>query len=146
MKESVHFVLNFSANYTQSSPYFKIEHNNEQIVDVTAVDDNQTVSFELELPIDSKESHCLKIIRSGFDSLNEQLLRLDSITADKIDLEKICYQSKFYPEYPEPWASEQKELGVELPEYQIGWTEWGWNGVWLLEFDTPFYTWLLDSV
>jgi hypothetical protein len=33
------------------------------------------------------------------------------------------------------------------------WTEnadpalcWGWNGVWKLEYTTPFYTWLLKNV
>ena len=146
MIEPVHFVLKFSASYIETAPFFQIQHNNNIVVDTTTVNDCVKVEFDLELPINVRENHSITITRSGFDSMNEQLLRLDSITADGIDLEKICYTSKFYPEYPEPWASEQKEQGTLLPEFYTGWIEWGWNGVWELEFDTPFYTWLLESV
>lgn len=146
MKEPVNFVLDFSSSYVLTAPIFQIEYNNTNITDSIQVDDKLQITFDLTLPIDKKENCILKIKRNGFDSLNEQLLRLDTISADGINLKKICYRSKFYPEYPEPWASEQKQAGVELPLYQFGWMEWGWNGIWTLEFETPFYTWLLDNV
>ena len=145
MKESVDFVLTFSSDFIKTAPEFQIVHNESTITDKLTVDKQLQVDFELFLSVNHSEKHCIKIIRTGFDGCNEQLLRLDSIIADSIDLHKMCYSSRFFPEYPEPWASEQKELGNHLPQYQTGWIEWGWNGIWVLEFDTPFYTWLLEN-
>lgn len=146
MIESVHFMLQLSASYTKAPPFFQVQHNNTTVVSSTTVNENTKVEFDIELPIDAKETHCLKIIRSGFDSLHEQYLRLENIQADGIDCKTIFYKSKFYPEYPEPWASEQKAQNIDLPLFYPAWVEWGWNGVWVLEFNTPFYTWLLESV
>jgi hypothetical protein len=146
MKEAVSFQLSLSCAYTKNPPYFTVLHNDIPITNKLCVKDSTNISFKLDLEIDKFSDHCLKIERSGFDSLNEQLLRLDKITADNIDLHNFFHNSKFYPEYPEPWATEQLEQGKELPLYHKGWVEWGWNGTWVLEFQAPFYTWMLDNV
>lgn len=146
MNELVNFHLCLSANYKKSAPCFCVLHNDSIIVNDKLVQDKTEVSFSLDLPIDKSLDHNIKIKRTNFDGINEQLLNLESITADGINLKKLCYNSKFYPEYPEPWATQQIENGQILPTYHKGWMEWGWNGTWILHFQTPFYTWMLDNV
>lgn len=47
----------------------------------------------------------------------------------------------YAPDYPEPWASQQKQKGIEL-DTTIHSNYLGWNGRWSLEFNTPIYQWL----
>lgn len=47
----------------------------------------------------------------------------------------------YYPDYPEPWATEQRQQGLVLPEHQYA-DYLGWNGDWRLSFHTPIYPWI----
>jgi hypothetical protein len=51
----------------------------------------------------------------------------------------------YYPDYPEPWATEQRQQGMELPEYQYA-DYLGWNGDWRLPFHTPIYPWIHQTL
>lgn len=54
----------------------------------------------------------------------------------------LIHCSKYKPQYPEPWASEQKNLGIDLKEVLNSTNYLGWNGEWVFEFETPIYRWL----
>jgi len=146
MNETVIFTFDFSSTFTVTPPEFCIKHNSNVVYDVTPVNDFLHVELPIELPITRNDTCILEVERSGFDSINEQLLRIDKVAVDGINLKKICYSSKFYPIYPEPWISEQKAIGKIWPEFHYGWVEWGWNGKWVLKYQTPIYTWLLENV
>ena len=65
-----------------------------------------------------------------------------SVRFNGIGSDKLLWQGKYYPRYPEPWATEQKILGQDLPEYLSAHTYLGWNGIWILEFGVPVFTWI----
>jgi len=142
--EQINFSINFSAIYELSPPSFVIFNNNEIIYPSTVVNNNYTANFKINL--DNNSEYCLKILRENHDEITSQQLELTLLTADGIDLAKILNHSKYFPKYPEPWYTQQKEQGVTLPEYQTGSLVWGWNGYWTFNYTTPFYTWLLNSV
>jgi hypothetical protein len=67
------------------------------------------------------------------------MLHIKTVKLDNIDLRNlIWHNSKFEPEYPEPWASEQSNLESELTAHPY----LGWNGCWSLTFGVPVFTWI----
>jgi len=78
--------------------------------------------------------------------VKDQLLFIKSIEIDEIDLGGLIYEGLYYPEYPEPWASQQKESGNALPVSIKNVTSMGHNGRWELTFTSPFYMWLLENL
>ena len=70
-----------------------------------------------------------------------------AIIIDKIEFfgihdPKFVWQGQYRPEYPEPWASEQKSTGIVLDSVLSNVTHLGWNGAWRLEFGIPVFTWI----
>ena len=89
--------------------------------------------------------HTIEIVKSGKHPDDpEQALLLNKCAIDKINLQRIMFNhSRFVPEYPEPWASEQRNAGVTLEESIVGDTFFGHDGTWQLEFSVPFTDFLL---
>ena len=52
---------------------------------------------------------------------------------------KFAWAGVYYPEYPEPWASQQL---IEPQSAIMGQTYIGWNGIYRLEFGVPVFTWM----
>jgi len=144
--EHVKLTVAFSVDYESIPPMLEIKNNGHTLLSNTEIASNQEFTFDLALPNDHCESGSLEIIRSNFDGSSHQTLTLDQIHLDGINLAKICYQSRYYPVYPEPWISQQQAMGQQWPEYLTGVTSWGWNGRWVLDYETPIYTWLLKNV
>jgi hypothetical protein len=71
--------------------------------------------------------------------LNGSAIEIKSVTIEGMTLDRFKWSSRYYPVYPEPWASEQTE---PLPDYQVSATYLGWPGRWELHFDTPIFTWI----
>ena len=80
------------------------------------------------------------------DLLKDQLLHIKSIDIDEIDISGLVYEGIYTPEYPEPWATQQREAGKELPESFKNVTAMGHNGEWSFKFESPFYMWLLENL
>ena len=82
------------------------------------------------------------VINENGDVLKDQLLHIKSIEIDEIDLGALVYEGVYTPRYPEPWATQQREAGVELPESFKNVDCIGHNGTWVFKFTSPFYMWL----
>lgn len=67
---------------------------------------------------------------------------IKSVRLNDIGSDKILWQGRYHPRYPEPWATQQRSAGQDLPEYLSAHTYLGWNGIWSLEFDIPVFTWI----
>ena len=76
----------------------------------------------------------------------DQLLHIKSIEIDEINIGGLIYQGLYKPQYPEPWATTQKNSGNNLPETLKSATVLGHNGTWTLTFESPFYMWLLENL
>jgi hypothetical protein len=78
--------------------------------------------------------------------IKDQVLHLKSIEIDEITIGSLVYEGVYTPKYPEPWATLQRESGVELPESFKNVTELGHEGQWKFTFGSPFYMWLLENL
>ena len=108
----------------------------------TEIFSNKKINFSLELQANT--NYNLTINRTNHNNKGKQVLIIKKIEADGINLNKILDNVYFYPEYPKQ-IKEEIKVGKKWYIKQKGWTELGFNGKWVMEFKTPFYTWLLNN-
>ena len=124
--------------------------------DITGTEDKPNV-VEFEHEFTEGEESELIIERSGKignqtvvndkgDLLKDQLLHIKGIEIDEIDIGALVYEGVYTPDYPEPWASQQRQAGSELKESFKNVTTIGHNGTWRFKFESPFYMWLLENL
>jgi len=123
---------------------------------ITGTEQKPTL-VEFEHEFEEEKDYRLIIKRSGKDKnqtvindkgdlLKDQLLNIKSIDIDEIELGALVYEGIYTPDYPEPWATQQRETGVELQESFKNVTKMGHNGTWQFKFTSPFYMWLLENL
>lgn len=156
--EKLKFKLELYGTYWSKKPHVEIS-----VGDVTyftgeidgSVDDPNTIEFTHECQ--EGDDYSLIIKRSGKiknqtvvnekgDILKDQILHIKNINIDEIDIGSLVYEGVYRPEYPEPWATQQKTAGNTLPETLKNVTAMGHNGTWTFEFSSPFYMWLLENL
>lgn len=142
--EKVLFSVTFGTEtHNSEDPCAEILLNDRVVVPKQSIQDNQKIDFEVVLKKDI--TYELVIDRSNHDERNTQILSIKKFEADDIDLNKILDDVYFYPKYPALWHKQQTEAGNFWPEKQKGWRSWGFNGRWIMNFKSPFYTWLLAN-
>ena len=124
--------------------------------DITGTEDKPDhIAFEHELEEDKEYNLIINrslktknqtVINEKGDILNDQLLHIKSIEIDEIDIGALIYEGVYTPQYPEPWATQQREAGVELQESFKNVSKIGHNGEWKFTFSSPFYMWLLENL
>ena len=124
--------------------------------DITGTEDKpDVVEFEHEFTEGEKNELIIKrsgkdknqaVVNENSDLLKDQLLHIKSIDIDEIDISGLVYEGIYTPEFPEPWATQQREAGKELPESFKNVTAMGHNGEWSFKFESPFYMWLLENL
>ena len=156
--EKLKFKLELYATMWDKPPHAEIMINDKCFFagDITGTDlEPDTIVFETELGQD--KDYNFTIIRSGKnnnqtmvndkgDILKDQLLHIKSIEIDDIDIGGLVYEGIYTPQYAEPWATQQREAGVELCESFKNVTQMGHNGKWEFKFSSPFYMWLLENL
>ena len=99
-------------------------------------------SFDLarHLP---KGDHILQIEMYNKPELDcDQALEISDLRFGRIQSRLFVWQGMYRPRYPEPWATEQREMGIDL-ESELRNTDYlGWNGTWTLPFSCPVFTWI----
>ena len=156
--EKIKFKLELYATMWHKPPHAEIllddkSYFNGDITGSQAKPD--TIEFEHEL--DEGKEHNLTIKRSGKikgqtvvndngDILKDQLLHIKSIEIDEINIGSMIYKGVYTPEYPEPWATQQKQAGIKLEESFTQVLQMGFNGRWKFNFSSPFYVWLLENL
>ena len=119
----------------------------EEKPDVIEFEHELTEGDEYELVI-KRSGKTVKqtIVNEKGDILKDQLLHIKSIEIDEIDIGALVFEGVYKPEYPEPWSTQQRELGNEQPETLKNVTRMGHNGTWTFKFTSPFYMWLLENL
>ena len=102
----------------------------------------QLVEFGLDLP---PGDHDLTIVFDNkqyidYPAEHDMAVIINSLRFQNLEEDFRIY-GKYYPEYPEPWATEQRQNNFDLPKYQYA-DYLGWNGRWHLQFRTPIYSWI----
>ena len=156
--EKLKFSLELYAVMWDKPPHAAVYVNDVLLYDsdITGTKDNPTqVEFEHEVG-EGKSNH-LTIVRTGKGTgqtvvgqdgqiLKDQLLGIKNIEIDEINIGALVYSGEYTPDYPEPWASQQRESGNDLPVSFKNVTEMGHDGSWRLGFESPFYMWLLENL
>tara|TARA_B100000780_G_scaffold23504_1_gene14987 strand:- start:36 stop:518 length:483 start_codon:yes stop_codon:yes gene_type:complete len=156
--EKLKFKLEIYATMWDKPPHAEILIGGKSYFDgdITSTEDKpQSIEFEHEC--EEGKDHTLTISRSGKtksdtvindkgDILKDQLLHIKNIEIDEIDIGALVYEGVYTPEYPEPWAKQQREAGTELKESFKNVTTMGHNGTWQFKFTSPFYMWLLENL
>ena len=124
--------------------------------DITGTEEKpDVIEFEHEFPEGKKCELIIKrsgktkgqtVINENGDVLKDQLLHIKNIEIDEINLGALVYEGVYTPKYPEPWASQQRQAGVELQESLKNVTSMGHDGKWSFKFESPFYMWLLENL
>jgi hypothetical protein len=156
-KEKLKFRIEFYSQFWDKSPIAEIRINDSTVYkdQITGSEDKPTLA-EFDYELTEGEKYELTIIRSNKDRrqtvvedgkiVKDQLLNIKSIEIDEIDIGALVYEGEYTPEYPEPWATQQREAGNELPKSFKNVTILGHNGTWKLPFTSPFYMWLLENL
>jgi len=157
-KEKIKFLIKLYSEYFDKPPQVSILLNNKIIVekqDIKGTSDKPDV-LEFTQELESDQTYELIIQREGKDKtqtivengkiIKDQLLHINAVEIDDIDIGGLIYEGLYVPKYPEPWATQQKNAGIELPESFKNVTCMGHNGEWKLKFSSPFYMWLLENL
>jgi len=156
--ERLKFKLELWATMWDKPPHAEILINNMSHFkgEITGTEEKPDV-IEFEQELEEGNEYNLIILRSGKDKnqtvvdengdlLKDQMLNIKSIEIDEIDIGSLVYEGVYSPEYAEPWASQQKLAGIELPETFKNVTQMGHNGEWRFSFKSTFYMWLLENL
>ena len=156
--EKLKFKLELYATMWDKPPHAEIMINDQSHFegDISGTEEKPNIiEFEHELEEDKEHNLILKrkgkernqtVINDKGDILKDQLLHIKSIEIDEIDIGGLVYEGVYTPNYPEPWASQQREAGVDLQKSFKNVTQMGHDGEWKFSFASPFYMWLLENL
>ena len=156
--EKLKFKIHFYAEMWDKPPVAEIMLNDKSFVtkEITGTDKQPDV-VEFEAELNNGVDYTLLIKRTGKskgqtvvndngDILKDQILGIKSIEIDEIDIGSLLYTGTYTPDYPEPWATQQRQNGNNLEESFKNASRLGHNGTWKLTFQSPFYMWLLENL
>ena len=156
--EKLKFKLELYATMWDKPPHAEIMLDDKSFFngDITGTEDKPNViEFEHEFTEGEKGELIIKrsgknkgqtVINKNGDVLKDQLLHIKNIEIDWSPLRDVTGVGVYTPDYPEPWATQQRQAGVELPESFKNVTSIGHNGIWEFKFTSPFYMWLLENL
>lgn len=148
--EHIKFEIAFKTSWWRDPPMVSIYIDEEEKFN-GKIEKDMVVEFSHTLRF---TKHKLSIHRTGKTDdqvrLNElgehegQELIIDWIKIDGTNIRDLIWTNSTYkPEYPEPWASQERAKGNELEESILGETFLGHNGIWELNFTSPFYRFII---
>jgi len=156
--EKIKFKLTLYATAWDKNPHVEIllDDQSKFVGDITGTKENPNI-IEFAHELQESNDYELSIKRSGKSTnqtilndrneiIKDQLLHIKQIEIDEIDLGALVYEAVYTPEYPEPWATQQRESGNDLKDEFKNVTVMGFNGTWKFKFSSPFYMWLLENL
>jgi len=99
-------------------------------------------TFQIDYPMTQDEHQLWIVLKNKTNANHEQGVKIQRLSIENITANRFIWAGKYYPIYPEPWASQQKNSGVILPEFHKNIDYLGWNGRWVLNFTVPVFTWI----
>jgi hypothetical protein len=152
-KENLHFKIGLSGTSPSKSPEFKIYINDKEYVNSKlSVQCNETEFFEFDVEITEGPNNLVieflnktstdTIKNDAGEIIADFLLNVDLIEIDDVDITNLKWTlSDYYPIYPKNYSEIHNP-----PEVVKNCVNLGWNGRWVLPFQSPFYIWLLENI
>ena len=156
--EKLKFKIELYATMWDKPPHAEIFVNNDNhFSGYISSTKKEPTMIEFQQDLEETKNHTLTIkglkkdsrqtiINEKGDLLKDQLLHIKSISIDDIDIGALLFEGVYTPDYPEPWATQQRNAGVNLRESFKNVTALGFNGQWKFQFSSPFYMWLLENL
>lgn len=143
LSETIKFEFTLFSEFNLSPPVVEILVDDERKF-YGPIEFNE-ISILVEHTCNFNIPHKLTLIRSGSTSADRtQMLSIKKLKIDGIDIKNIIYNRSYtIPIYPEPWATEQKNAGINLPKEIKGTTDFGHDCTWYLNFTSPFYRYIM---
>ena len=120
--------------------------NHSRFISVTVGVDQNTTTIKLENPttinFEYMANEISQLIVELPDKQDQEAVIIDKITFFGIEDPRFAWSGVYEPQYPEPWASEQRSQGVALKPQLTAHTYLGWPGKWTLTFTVPVFTWI----
>ena len=142
-KEQLNFKITLSGTYWDKTPEFVILLDSDEMHrgKITEVSDTpQVISFDAELTEDERHSLVIRLVNKQdsdtvqnadkTEIVSDMLLNIEKVELDGISLGTLKWSHSKYI--------------ANNTEYS-NMVNLGWNGDWVLEFDSPFYIWLLEN-
>jgi len=155
--ETLNFKIGLSGSHSSKCPHITISVGSKEYFDGTlaASTGTQYIEFAAEVPEGNSELKITFTNKTRYDTVvdaagkivEDMLLNIESIEVDDIDLGTLLWTASVYrPVYPDVYQAEMKKQGQELEAEVKNCVNLGWNGTWILPFETPFYIWLLENI
>jgi len=117
-------------------------NNNIQRIILT---DNQ--AFHYEFTANDTSTLSIELLnKTNADTIPDKGLDkaviIESVSFFGITNPKFIWAGIYKPDYPEPWATNQRNQGVVLKPQITNQNYLGWNGKWQLTFTVPVFTWI----
>jgi hypothetical protein len=149
-RENILFEIELRSTFWDQPPRANISINDVCKFDGNIDQNMNAIKFYHELEFDSPQ----KLIINRYNKTPEQskngkdqIMYIGKIIIDGIDINNfIMSRATFSPVYPEPWASQQAALGIELESTLLGETCLGHNGQWRFDFTAPFWQFLIKAM
>lgn len=105
--------------------------------DILVLKKDTEVVYDVELPI-GRHRFVLNFANKT-NTTPDMAVEIAAVTVEGITVDRFKWAGVYYPDYPEPWASEQT---APLLPTLLSSTYLGWNGQWELEFSVPVFRWI----
>jgi hypothetical protein len=149
--EKLHFKLGLAGTYWDKQPVYSVYINDSVIVQSASVTAASEEVFYIEFNAEVAEGSTASLTvalenktnqdtvkdddtREDFTILKDMLLHIKSIEVEEIDLGSLIYTKSIY--VGNDPARPTLDNCIDL----------GWNGKWTLQFESPFYIWLLENI
>jgi len=139
--------LDLTGQFSHTVPLVKVKINHT-LIKILPVDGDVTLQLQIPPQAAGKCVVSLTFFNkdySEFEKYNKDMtVMINRATVQDYHYD-FCKHSVYLPEYPEPWAQQQKDQGnVLLPEIHSNYM--GWNGEWQLNLEMPVYQWIHKTV
>jgi hypothetical protein len=145
--EKLKFSIKLSANIWQKKPKYTILVDDEPMVSGEVGEPQEIISFEkevllgtheLSIRLENKESS--DTILKNSEIVKDMLLNIDDIEIDNVSLSYLIWtKSTYYPDQPQ-------EFNGSIVNSLSNCVNLGWNGTYKIQFNSPFYIWLLENI
>lgn len=103
---------------------------------MTDLVDETTIHFEFDA------ARSCDLVVELPDKRDQEAVIIEKIQFFGIQDPRFVWAGIYRPQYPEPWATQQRSQGMELKNQLTAHTYLGWPGKWTLTFDVPVFTWI----
>ena len=149
------FEIKLQAIFWRISPSLAIKLNDKTIESCNnLVNENiTTISFDADLRDGDHQLIIERLNKSNTDTVvkdskivKDSTIDIVDVIIDEISVNALIDNANFFPKYPEPWFSQQKQMGEEPPASYNYCRTLHHNGEWKLNFATPVHIWFFQNL